>query len=181
MPLAGGSRRQGPRRGSCRDRVGQAYAPQRLRWLWPKKQGVGGVEAATVGKGSSHTSLSFEGKSSEALREFGRGLQKAEGEEMVAEGSSLPPLSHLPHPCLLSHLWPLWPMVVTKAGVDGGLFTPEDTQTQQPPRPYLLQARAPRSCDASSSPGGWEERVLQAESTAQTKAGQQGLVRLMEV
>lgn len=60
MPLAPGNRHPGPTRGLCRDGEGQACTLQRLRWLWPKQQRVGAVEAETVGKGSSWASLSFE-------------------------------------------------------------------------------------------------------------------------
>lgn len=42
MPLAHRIRHPGPKRGPCRDGVGQACALQRLRWLWPKEQGVEG-------------------------------------------------------------------------------------------------------------------------------------------
>lgn len=37
---------------------GPGLCSAELRWLWPKEHGVGGVEAATVGKGLSGNSLS---------------------------------------------------------------------------------------------------------------------------
>lgn len=78
-----------------------------------KEAGSGGVEAATVGKGSSRTSLSIKGKEFRDPEGVWEGATKGGGEEMVTEGSLLPLPLHSPH-------FPIFPTPASVPVAHGG-------------------------------------------------------------
>ncbi|KAB1262022.1 hypothetical protein Cadr_000021803 [Camelus dromedarius] len=152
---------------------GGGPAGTELRWLWPKDQGVGVVEAVTVGKGFSRASLSFKGKEG-----FGKGLQWGQkGSRWWLEASSCFPSSYTP-PTFPSLPTPTFvPSVAPMAQVSVLSSQDPEAQADDLAIPTLLKARVSRRPGETSAVLKDRKRgcFSHGEQHTHTKAGQWGL------